>query len=216
MYVCMYICVYVCMYVRMYVSMYVCVWMCLYVCMYYVHTYVCALPSLYYFAVLCCWHTSCTWSVCASSLPTQPTRTLCHIRRPFPAIDTYLLRLFPECMTFYGIAGTTLILFLRLARGWPQLMVQWSTLEEAQRRYGTPRYLRIKIRCVTAALFFGASGIISNHLVLVSQVVSFHESVFDSWQAQVCAPLPNVQPGCGTPPAFYLLCTMCSLGGVNR
>jgi hypothetical protein len=87
-------------------------------------------------------------------------------------------------MTFYGIAAATYVFFLRLARGWPQLLVQWSSMEHAQRCYGTPRHLLCKIRFVTTALLFGAAGIMSNHLVLVSQVVSFHDSAFDSWQGK--------------------------------
>ena len=85
-------------------------------------------------------------------------------------------------MIFYGIAAATYVFFLRLARGWPQLLVQWSSLEQTHRRYGTARHLRCKIRCVTVALLFGAAGIMPNHLVFVSQVVSFHDSAFDSWQ----------------------------------
>jgi len=87
-------------------------------------------------------------------------------------------------MTFYGIAAATYVFFLRLASGWPQLLLQWSSLEQAQRCYGTPHYLRCKIRCVTAALLSGAAGIMPIHLVLASQVVSFHDSAFDSWQGQ--------------------------------
>jgi hypothetical protein len=110
-------------------------------------------------------------------------------------------------MIFYGIAAATYVLFLRLARGWPQLLVQWSCLEEAQRCYGTPRYLRCKIRGVTAALLFGAAGIMPKHLDLVLQVVSFHDLAFAFWQGQECASLPNVQLGCGAHPASYLICT---------
>jgi hypothetical protein len=81
---------------------------------------------------------------------------------------------------FYGVAAATYVLFLRLARGWPQLLLQWSALEQTQRCYGTPRYLRCKIRGVTAALLFGAAGIMINRLDLVLQVVSFHDSAFYS------------------------------------
>jgi hypothetical protein len=126
--------------------------------------------------------------------------------------DAYLLPLFPECMIFYGIAAATYFLFLRLARDWPQLLVQWSALEQTQCCYGTPRYLRCKIRGVTAALLFGAAGIMHNHLDLVLQVVSVHDSAFFSWQGQDCAPFPNVQPGCAAHRASYLTCT----GSIGR
>jgi hypothetical protein len=143
----------------------VCVCVCMYVCMY-VCTYVCALAQL---VLLCCamllTHNvlyilcMCQEFVSRSNIPNL---------HAFPGSDAYLLSLFPECMTFYGIAAATYVFFLWLARGWPQLLEQWSSLEQAQCCYGTPRYLRCKIRCVTAALLFGAAGIMPNHLVLVS------------------------------------------------
>jgi hypothetical protein len=139
------------------VAQYVCMLSCMLSCMY---VY---LPNLYYSAALC--------SVCASSL--CPTGTHPNRLHAFPVSDAELLSLFPECMTFYGIAAATYVFFLRLARCWPQLLVQWSSFEQEQRCYGAPHYLRCKIRCVTAALLFGAAGITSNHLLLVSQVVSF-------------------------------------------
>jgi hypothetical protein len=79
-------------------------------------------------------------------------------------------------MIFYGIATAAYVSFLQLARGWPQLLVQWSAVEQAQRCYGRPRFLRLKIRCVTAALLSGAAGITPRHLVLVSQVLSFRDA----------------------------------------
>ena len=182
----------VCVYVCMYVCMYVCVCVCM-----------CTYPTC--ITLLCdATDTSYTCSVCASSM--CPAGTYPNNQHAFPGSDAYLLLLFPECMIFYGVAAATYVFFLRLARDWPQLLVQWSSLEQTQRRYGTPRYLRCKIRCVTAALLCGAAGIRPNHLVLVSNVVSFHDSAFDSWQRQECVPLPIVQPGCGAHVACYLIC----------
>jgi hypothetical protein len=172
----------------------------------YVYMYVCALGQLVLFccAMLLTHNVLCMLCMCQQQFVSRRNIPNLHT---FPVSDADLLSLFPECMTFYGIAAATYVFFLRLARCWPRLMVQWSSLEEEQRCYGIPHYLRCKIRCVTAALLFGAAGTTSNHLVLVSQVVSFHDSAFDSWQGQECSSLPIVQPGCGAHAASYLIFT---------
>jgi hypothetical protein len=61
-------------------------------------------------------------------------------------------------MIFYGIGTAAYAMFLQMARRWPRLVVQWSLVEQAQSCYGTPQRLRLKIRCITAVILFGAAG----------------------------------------------------------
>jgi hypothetical protein len=60
---------------------------------------------------------------------------------------------------FFGTVTITYILFLQLARHWPNLMVEWENLELSQKRYGHPRRLHVKINIVTTAVLIGALGI---------------------------------------------------------
>ncbi|XP_023708030.1 gustatory receptor for sugar taste 64f [Cryptotermes secundus] len=62
-----------------------------------------------------------------------------------------------QCMIFYGIGTATYAMFLEIARRWPRLMVQWSTVEQKQSCYGPSRRLRLKIRCITAMILSGAA-----------------------------------------------------------
>jgi hypothetical protein len=64
-------------------------------------------------------------------------------------------------MIFYGIGTATYAMFLQMARRWPQLMMQWSIVEQTQGCYGTSQRLRLKIRCITALILSGAAGISS-------------------------------------------------------
>ncbi|PNF40292.1 hypothetical protein B7P43_G05776 [Cryptotermes secundus] len=59
-------------------------------------------------------------------------------------------------VVFFGTVTVTYMLFLQLARQWPNLAVEWENLEISQKHYGYPRRLRLKIMIVTTVVLTGA------------------------------------------------------------
>jgi gustatory receptor len=65
---------------------------------------------------------------------------------------------FTDGVVFFGTVTVTYMLFLQLARQWPNLMVEWENLELSQKHYGYPRRLHFKIKIITTAVLTGALG----------------------------------------------------------
>jgi gustatory receptor len=66
---------------------------------------------------------------------------------------------FTDGVVFFGTVTVTYMLFLQLARQWPNLAVEWENLEISQKHYGYPRRLQLKIMTVTTIVLTGALGI---------------------------------------------------------
>jgi gustatory receptor len=65
---------------------------------------------------------------------------------------------FTDGVVFFGTVTVTYMLFLQLARQWPNLAVEWENLEISQKNYGYPRRLHLKIMIVTTTVLTGALG----------------------------------------------------------
>ncbi|KAJ9573599.1 hypothetical protein L9F63_009015, partial [Diploptera punctata] len=59
-------------------------------------------------------------------------------------------------IVFFGCVTAMYMLFLQLARKWPNLVIQWENLELSQRRYGYPKFLNRKVKLITAIILVGA------------------------------------------------------------
>lgn len=66
---------------------------------------------------------------------------------------------FTDGVVFFGTVTVTHMLFLQLARQWPNLAVEWENLEISQKHYGYPRRLHLKIMIVTTVVLTGGLGI---------------------------------------------------------
>lgn len=59
-------------------------------------------------------------------------------------------------VVFFGTVTVTYMLFLQLARQWPNLAVEWENLEISQKHYGYPKRLHLKIMVITTIVLTGA------------------------------------------------------------
>ena len=59
---------------------------------------------------------------------------------------------------FFGSVTAMYLLFLQLARRWPNLAIEWEDLELSQRHYRYPKCLNRKVKFVTTLILIGALG----------------------------------------------------------
>ncbi|XP_025834951.1 gustatory receptor for sugar taste 64e-like isoform X2 [Agrilus planipennis] len=57
---------------------------------------------------------------------------------------------------FYGVTGTMMILFLKLAFHWPSLMKKWELVDNSMVSYGYMPYLNFRLKLLTTVLFVTA------------------------------------------------------------
>jgi hypothetical protein len=66
---------------------------------------------------------------------------------------------FTDGVVFFGTVTAIYMLFLQLARQWPNLVTEWENLELSQKHYGYPRRLHFKIKIMATIMLTGALGI---------------------------------------------------------